>query len=265
MNTEHNNGDFLLQKSVIFKFQPFHFPRAEESLSFCCVFSPWNFEGFFLQQKIARYYEAQLPKSKSRLGFRDLRQVLKAAGGLLVVVWKWHMFWPWKWFVSWPLEENGQKQIFCFVFWACYKKSSEAFVLDFLRKEKMMLERHFPRGNVIWLTSSIPGWFVPTSFVWPVGQNFQRTPNTPKLWRPSFSSFKKTSINRGFQVSPFSLHNFLHRRCFFFPGDVGGFFCGGHEIPSNCQALNQHLGLPVPTAVAVRETQEFTWLSRSMI
>ena len=86
--------------------------------------------------------------------------------------------------------------------------------------------------------------------------------NTPKLWKAKFFPHsKRTSINRRFQVSP--LH--LHREVFFLPGDLEDFFCGGHEIPSNCQALNQHLGLPVPTAVAVREFPGFTWLSRSMI
>ena len=64
-------------------------------------------EAFNLAEEIARYYEAQLPKSKSRLGFRDLRQVLKAAVGLIRGL-NLHVICGLI-FLSWFFEENGPK------------------------------------------------------------------------------------------------------------------------------------------------------------
>lgn len=86
MNMERINGDFPLQMVYDFQVPVVSFSKGKKILEFLWVFLRGISRVFLNAPRkpstFARYYEAQLPKSKSRLGFRDLRQVLKVVGVL---------------------------------------------------------------------------------------------------------------------------------------------------------------------------------------
>ena len=98
-------------------------------------------------------------------------------------------------------------------------------------------------------------WFVPNEHscgqLAKIGKEYEKThPNCEGQAFPPFK--KKPQSTRGFPGFTFFTSQILAPEVFFFPPGGFGEICGMKSHPT-CQALNHHLGLPVPTTVAVRE------------
>lgn len=153
-------------------------------------------------------------------------------------------------------------------------------MLDFFNGQNDVGKTFPTRENAIWLTLSITSMFFQSSWTildmwydsspmnirvanWPkLDQNTKKHTQTVKA--KFFLIQKKNSINRGFPGFTVSLHNFLHRRCFFFPpGDLGK-FVAWNPIQLARRWINIW-GFRFLQLWLSGNSQEFTWLSRSMI
>lgn len=129
-------------------------------------------------------------------------------------------------------------------------------MLDFFNGQNDVGKTFPTRENAIWLTLSITSMFFQSSWTildmwydsspmnirvanWPkLDQNTKKHTQTVKA--KFFLIQKKNSINRGFPGFTVSLHNFLHRRCFFSPRGIWGNLW--HEIPSNLPGVESTFG-----------------------